>query len=156
MHKYKSDAIVCDCGDFRTTKKTQEILNQLGMFNYNRLPMPGGSRCVSLYKTERSSIDPNLWKEMQNVFHMSFSVYLKGGATTAILIDHGDCFAWEDRNKTYKNKNEEESEHYESSIISANIIKKKYAQIKNFIIIYLKLDKNTEKVVDVKIYSFKV
>jgi hypothetical protein len=133
---YKSHAVKIGCGDYRPDGLVDKYLKRKHqILHADNASTASGSRTISLFGVKEEEL--KLFEIKQAALFIDIDKYIHHGATTCVIACHSLCAFW----PTFSNAEEEFKAHYLSLLMAGGIIKEKYPQFKEIILLYIVLDK---------------
>lgn len=135
-----SELILVACGDFRLLAFVRKYLKRMhGLKEMDIASTAGGSRTLSFYGAEAEELE--IFKIKQTALFIDFEKYLHHGAKKCVIACHNLCAFW----PKFANPEEEFKAHFKSLIQAGKIIKEKYPEIEEVILLYVILDEKTRR-----------
>ena len=132
---YYSHAVNIGCGDYRPEGLVKKYLKRKHqIYHADNASTASGSRTISLYGVEGDELE--LFKIKQAALFIDIEKYRHHHATKCVISCHSLCGFWPE----FENSEEEFEAHYQSLLQAGKIIKDRYPQFEEIILLYVVLD----------------
>lgn len=134
---YVSDAIYIGCGDYRPSGVVMKYLKRKHKLRHmDDASTAGGSRTISLYGVKKKELKN--FKIKQAALFLDVDAYIHHHATRCVISCHGLCAYWPE----FDSLEEEFEAHCQSLLLAGKIMKEKYPQFEEIILLFVVLDEN--------------
>lgn len=149
MH-YNSEVIVGTCGDYRIARFLLKYLKRIHqLWEMDLLTTAGGSRTISFFDMKEGDPGYERLKIKELAFWIDFATYLGHCAKTCVIADHSTCGFW----PKFSSDEEEDEAHIQSLLKARKIMLEKYPQIKEVLLVYIIVHKETHEAIKIKTIS---